>query len=217
MKSKRTQLFAALSLALLATGIAGPANAAPVPTPVAPGTTVTHVLSSACVAQLHVASPTADTSACEVTITSTSSAASIASPSQVSASVAGQPAAIVNQVQPAVENGIIYYVDWSQTYQSGLTWEIQKGRIFWDGTYAWQATHRGNTGTHTCHAPGSVAVGIVISNIHCNDPGAATVATSTEIFDLSFIVQGSPVSGVCEMLSHYTKTGVHTAGLSGFC
>jgi hypothetical protein len=216
--SKRSRLLAGVitSGALLIGGMAfaAPANAAPVPSAITPGTSTTTVRSTYCVAQLLAINANADTSVCNATVTTTTGPVQVASSRTAAAAVSGQSAA----VQAAAETGNIYYQDWSQTYYSGATWEIQKGRVYWDGTYAWDASHRGYAGNHTCHAPGSVSVGLAIFDVrNCNNPSASSSVTFTETFDWSFVAQGTGIQGVCEMLSKYTRTGVHTASLSGQC
>jgi hypothetical protein len=90
--------------------------------------------------------------------------------------------------------------------------------VYWDGTYAWDASYRGYAGSHICHAPGSLSAGLAISDVrNCNKPAAAAKAVFTETFDWSFVFKGSPIQGVCEMLTTYTAKGVHTARNSGVC
>jgi len=217
--TKKSRLLAGIITtgALLVGGLtlAAPANAAPVSSAITPSTSTTAVRSAACVSQLLAINANADTSVCNATVVTTAGPVQLASSrSAVAAAVSGQSA----QVQAAAETGTIYYQDWSQTYYSGGTWEIMKGRVYWDSTYVWQRTHRGYYGNHTCHAAGSISVGLAISNVrNCNDPSAASSVTLTETFDWSFIVQGTGIQGVCEMLTKYTKTGGHTASLSGAC
>jgi hypothetical protein len=218
MRSSVAATFLTLTIAIVTVGAAVPANADPTASPLAAGTTSIVTPAASCASQVLQVDPGADTGVCDVTVTTTVSSPQVASDAEAMASLDGQSAAVVSQVQASAETGAIAYQDWSQTYYSGLTWEIQKGRVLFDKTYAWDASHRGYAGSHTCHAPGSISAGLAVSDVrNCNKPAAAASVTFTETFDWSFLFRGSSIEGACEMLSKYTARGVHTSSLSGSC
>jgi hypothetical protein len=216
MKSRKIVVTAALALALSIAGVGAPATAGPQPPSAQEGTKTTSFASESCKSQVLAIDMEADTSVCNVKVIETVGPVQVTtSKAEILKAVEGQSATVQAQ---ALAAGAITYQNWSQTYYSGLTWEIMNGRVYWDGTYAWAASYRGYAGWHNCHAAGSISAGLVVSNIrNCNKPTAAASIVFRETFDWSFVVQGSPISGVCEMRTTYNRVGGHSAALSGIC
>ena len=87
--------------------------------------------------------------------------------------------------------------DWIQTFQSLSYKEVHKGTAYYDGATAWSTTaNKGYLGSHTCHAAGSYAFAVTISNVQCTTSISPTGGSivERETYDYYALVQGSPLS-----------------------
>jgi len=105
------------------------------------------------------------------------------------------------------KSGAIYYRNWTHTYWGGSLVEKHKGRTYWDGRHAWNASYRGFKGSHTCHSEGGIAVGWSVKPISCPKPGPRSSADAFYRFDASALFQGSPVTLSIGLHNRTSATG----------
>jgi len=103
----------------------------------------------------------------------------------------------------------LYSKTWNHAYWGGSLYEIHTGKTYYNGSLAWIASYSGYSGSHTCHAEGSWAVGWAVTPLTCSRPAAASAADAVYRFDASVFYNGSPLTLGIGL--HYQVTG---AGVS---
>lgn len=216
-----SSLVAATLAALVLTGAATPAAAAPATTATGQLTVTSEdtTLDNSCFEQV-VDAGESDAEAedfCTVTTVVEESAPETVSVAQARQFASQQQLskAETNQFVAAAAAGTIQSKSWKHTYNAVATAVIHAGRTYWDGSKAWIATYRGNTGWHQCNYEGSYSVGWAVKHISCNKPAAGTAADALSKFELGAFVSGSPITLTVGLHYKITNKGVSSGWQNG--
>lgn len=147
--------------------------------------------------------------ACSATITLTESTPEFVSAQEI-INLDLPPIEEANMLESA-KAGKIQSRTWTHTYWGGSIVEKHTGQTYYDGEKAWVKKYRNKTGSHTCQAAGSWAVGFNVTVQSCNKPATGSSATSTERFRVSFLVSGSPIHFVADLKYKVNANGATTA------